>query len=330
MSKKAHFLLSLFSFVAISGLAQSQPPQAILRNRHVRATLYLPDTQKGYYRGSRFDWSGVIADLTAQHHSYFGVWNDKYEPTLHDAISGPVEEFSTIGYDKAKVGESFLKIGVGMLQKPDEPRNTFTTPYQITNGGQWSTRTRKRKVDFRHELTDASGYGYQYRKTVRLPTDKPMLILEHRLKNTGKETIETDVYNHNFLVLDKQASGPDFTVTFPYPIQTNSSLNGILVVNGNDIRFLRKLNKGESVYALIQGYAARPEDYAIRVENRQTGAGIKITADQPLSKLAFWTNPANLSPEPFIHLRLGPGEEMRWTISYEFYSVPPAVSAAQQ
>lgn len=316
MSKKVYLLGFLLGFVPTLGQTQSQPPQAVLQNRQIRATLYLPDAQNGYYRGSRFDWSGVIADLTAHEHSYFGPWNTTYDPYLHDAISGPVEEFGTIGYDQAKVGESFLKIGVGMLQKPDEPRNHFTSPYRISNGGQWQVKSGKNKANFTHILTDASGYGYTYQKTLQLQKNK--LIIKHSLKNTGQQLLETDVYNHNFLVLDKQPSGPDFTVTFPYPIHTTNALNGILEIRDKTIHFLRALNQGESVYAIIQGYSDRAADYAMQVENHKTGAAVTITADRPMSKLAFWTNPANLSPEPFIHLRAAPGEEVHWTITYAF------------
>jgi hypothetical protein len=79
--------------------AQAAPPQAAISNSHVRAQLYLPDAQSGYYQGTRFDWSGVISSLEANGHSYFGQWFPRYDPKLHDAITGPVEEFTGVGYD---------------------------------------------------------------------------------------------------------------------------------------------------------------------------------------------------------------------------------------
>src|ERR1700748_1918108 len=68
-------------------------PQAEISNGIIRARFYLPDTAKGYYRGSRFDWSGVMPALEFKGHSYSGQWFEHYEPTLHDAIMGPVESF---------------------------------------------------------------------------------------------------------------------------------------------------------------------------------------------------------------------------------------------
>src|SRR5439155_9070708 len=74
----------------------------------LRAKLYLPDASQGYYRGTRFDWSGVVASLEWNGHNYFGKWFEHHGPKLNDAITGPVEEFSTnnagLGYDEAKPG----------------------------------------------------------------------------------------------------------------------------------------------------------------------------------------------------------------------------------
>src|ERR1035438_1863877 len=52
-------------------------PQALISNGTVHATLYLPDTEKGYYRATRFDWSGIIPSLRYQGHSYFGQWRSE-------------------------------------------------------------------------------------------------------------------------------------------------------------------------------------------------------------------------------------------------------------
>ena len=98
-----------------------------ITNGTLTATLYLPDAEQGYYRATRFDWSGQVANLEYKGHNFFGQWFDRYDPKLHDAILGPVEEFLTdgkgLGYDEVKPGESFVKIGVGAIRKPEERRN---------------------------------------------------------------------------------------------------------------------------------------------------------------------------------------------------------------
>ena len=80
-------------------------PQAGISNGLIDATLYLPDARRGYYRGTRFDWSGIIRSLCYQGHNYFGRWFEQHDSVVHDAITGPVEEFqsngSGLGYEEA-------------------------------------------------------------------------------------------------------------------------------------------------------------------------------------------------------------------------------------
>ena len=73
-----------------SGLMAAQAPQAAISNGVIQAKLFLPDPEQGYYRGTRFDWSGVISSLQYKGHEYFGQWFENYDPKIHDAITGPV------------------------------------------------------------------------------------------------------------------------------------------------------------------------------------------------------------------------------------------------
>lgn len=321
---KKNLLLGTFALLAVlrAPAQEAAPPQATISNGPVQARLYLPDPKTGYYRGGRFDWSGVVAGLTAQNHTYFGVWFDTYDPTLHDAITGPVEEFKALHYDEAKPGETFVKIGVGVLRKKDDKPYHFATPYELVDTGAWTVTPQADRVQFAHRLTGPAGYAYEYEKTVRLAPGKPQMVLEHRLKNTGQQRIESTVYNHNFLILDGQPAGPDYVMKFPFDASTPDPGKGILQLDDRVLSYLRTLNKGESVYLNLGGYGTTAQDYDFRVENRRTGAGVRIRGDRPLARMAFWTNPANLSPEPYLALNLAPGEETTWTISYEFYELP--------
>src|SRR5690606_19236900 len=110
-------ILCVLSLFFLAGPALSQAPETDISNGLVTAKVYLPDPEKGYYRGTRFDWSGVVASLEYKSHSYFGKWFEKYDPEIHDAITGPVEAFDPIGFEEAQPGEAFLKIGIGFLKK---------------------------------------------------------------------------------------------------------------------------------------------------------------------------------------------------------------------
>ena len=313
--------LLIVTIVMLSQLAATPFPQAEIANASVRATIYLPDTQSGYYRGTRFDWSGVIASLKWNGHEYFGQWFDRYDPKLHDAITGPVEEFLTgesgLGYVEAKPGENFVRIGVGAVRKPDEPAYRRFETYEIVDSGKWTVHESSDKIEFIHELGDTAGYSYVYRKTLRLAKDS--LILEHRLKNTGKKPITTSVYNHNFFTMDRQPTGPDLVVRFPFVPRAARPLNDLAAIRGNDANFLREFVKGQTVFTEVEGFGATAKDYDFRIENRKTGAGVRITGDRPLQKVYFWSAHLTTCPEPYIDVSVEPGKESSWRITYQFY-----------
>ena len=61
-------------------------------------------------------------------------------------------------------------------------------------------------------------------------------------------------------------------------------------------------------------------DYDIKIENHKTGAAVRITGDQPISKFIFWSASTTVCPEPFIKIKVDPGKEFSWGIKYEFYT----------
>ena len=317
------FIFALSLLLALSATTLVSPPEAEITNGIIHARLYLPDPDNGYYRGSRFDWSGVIPDLEYDGHTYYGQWFPKYDPRMHDAIMGPVEDFHPIGFDEAKPGETFLKIGIGILVRPDTSRYSIVPPYEIVNSGKWKVKTKPDHVEFLHTLNDTS-YSYEYKKTIDLIKGKPGMIISHTLKNTGRNSIETEVYDHNFFMLDKQTTGPGFIITFPFNLMGEGGKPGLAEIRGNQIVFTKELARNEHVYyAALNGYGASAKDYDIKVENQNTGAGVRITCDKPLSKLAFWSASTTVCPEPFIKIKINPGESFSWKISYNYYSLKP-------
>jgi len=326
--------------LAVGGkLLAADFPQTEISNGQLRVKLYLPDVKDGYYRGTRFDWSGVIASLEYEGHNFYGPWFDRMDPPIHDyifvgpevvagacsAISGPVEEFQTneaaLGWDEAKAGGTFIKIGVGVLRKVGASYDAYTR-YEIVDPGKWTIKRRPDSVEFIQELTDpSSGYGYVYKKTVRLEAGKPEMVLEHSLKNTGRRTIQSTVYNHNFLVLDNQPPGPDFSISVPFTIHpTQPPDEHLAKVQENHIVFTKALENEDVLEIPFRGFGDTPKDYDIRIENHKVRAGMRIQGDRPLSFVNFWSMRKVLAMEPFISMSIDPGQEFTWTINYEYYT----------
>jgi hypothetical protein len=326
MKKKNRYLLLVsLTVILISAKTGTEFPEANISNGIIHARFYLPDAEKGFYRGTRFDWSGVIPNLEFNGHTFCAKWFDNYNATTHEDLMGPVESFSPLGYDEAKAGGRFVEIGVGMLSKINNDTFTPYTYYPILNNGTWKVKTKPASIEFMHTLED-SLYSYQYKKTETLVKGKAILILTHSLKNTGKKTIETDVYNHNMFVFDKQLTGAGFVVTFPFnPILQEEERRGfgqddIAIIKENQIVFNKAPEKNKSVYSILKGYNNASTDYNIKIENHKTGAAVKITGDQPLSKLIFWGSVRIFSPEPYILINVPPGKTFNWKITYEFYN----------
>ncbi|AUD04320.1 hypothetical protein [Spirosoma pollinicola] len=322
LSLLKRIVLPVFALFSIgTTLPVAEWPQADLSNGIIQTTLYLPDTSQGYYQGTRFDWGGAFKSLTYKEHSFIDQWFEKYDPKMHDAINGPAEEFTPLGYAEAKPGETFVKIGVGTLRKPDDKPYTFAAYYDVADHGKWTVKRHKDRIDFTHELSDPSGYGYRYRKTVRLVNGKPEMVLEHSLTNTGKLPIKTSVYDHNFFILDKQPTGPTVNIQFPFEVNAEGKGFGSTIqAQGNRLVYSRDLEKKEQVYSAgLQGFKPVATDYNIRIENQKTGAGVHITSDQPMEKLVYWACATTSCPEPYIRLEAAPGQEVSWKIVYGFY-----------
>jgi hypothetical protein len=319
--KSILFLIFILAF----GPSVDAQPMAAISNGLIHAKFYLPDSVNGYYRSTRFDWSGVMPSLEYAGHSYFGQWFPRYDPTLNDAIMGPVESFQPLGYAQAAAGGSFVEIGVGVLTRPDTSAWSAFRYYPIHNAGSWQIKTAKTNIEFRHTLKDAN-YSYVYTKTVSLTNGKPELTISHSLHNTGTKPIETNVFDHNFFVTDSQSLAPGIMLRFPFALTADEVRGDDLSrISGDSITILRPFTQKESVYAVLHGYGKTAADYDIRLENHITGAAVRIRCDRPFSRLVYWGSVKTLCPEPYIHVSVPPGETFTWTLRYEFYTLKPRV-----
>lgn len=332
---KLHRLPVLLALAA-SALAAPAPqrpedtPHVDLTNGDVSATVLLPDARAGYYRATRFDWSGLVARVRAGGHTFYAPWKRTHDPENFEDAIGPVDEFGTAGPDEksgplgfvtARPGERFVKIGVGVLEKPDDQPYQFFRTYRIIRPGAWHVAHGRDWVEFTQELSEG-GWGYRYTKRIAL--SQRGFTLSRRLRNTGTRPITTDEYDHNFTIIDDDPVGPDYRVHFPFAAAGKQSMHGLAEVSGHEILFRKPLREtagsGDQVYTEVTGFAATAADNEFTIENTRTGASVRVRGDRPLARLALWAIRAPLSIEPFIDIDLEPGAEFTWRITYDFYS----------
>lgn len=306
-----------------SRLAPSPYPHVYLSTRHTDAVVYVPDPAIGSYRSSRFDWSGIVECASSNGHTFFGEWATHTDPMGNDTVTGPVEEFrrdvSEIGYDEAKPGDAFLKIGVGVLKRLDDQPYRFGTVYPILDHGTWTTKVTRTSITSSQVLRTPLGYAYIYEKKLVLDPRRPVLRLEHSLRNIGSKTIATNVYDHDFFMLDDQPTGPGMAVTFGFSPQADPPFpDGLVSMAGNEIVFKDTPRRGYSAQGYLTGYTGKPGEYRFHLEDRNSHVGVLQQSGSPLSRVYFWSTPTTICPEAYIAINVAPGHTQTWTITYTF------------
>jgi hypothetical protein len=331
-------LLAQFALANAVAVMAASPPVAEISNGKIKTTVYLPDPVNGFYQGTRFDWSGVVRSLEANGHSYYGPWFTKRSDTVRDFVyegddivagpcsstMGPVDEFRPLGYDAAKPGGTFVKIGVGTLKRTDEKPYDAYRLYSIADHGKWTVKREKDSIEFLQTVNDgSSGYGYEYRKTLRLVKGKSEMELVHRLKNIGKNAIETQVYNHNFLVVDGKGPQAGTTLILPFAVGTaRPPKPDLAAIEGNKVVYKKTLAGEDVVSFPITGFGDTASDHEIQVESRAARAGMGMRGDKPLNRVNLWSIRSNISVEPFVEVSVPAGKEFQWTSSYRYYPIP--------
>lgn len=316
----------LITILAAAVLARAEtPPTAHIANELIGASVYLPDAEAGYYRGTRFDWSGVIYHLTYAGHEYFGEWQAADDPYLHDRITGPVESFNAenpLGYDEAPAGGTFVRIGVGVCEKPEEEAFRWLHTYRIVDHGDWRVTHGANWIEFVQQIDDPhSGYGYRYAKRLTLTPGRAELVIDHLLENIGRQPIETNAYNHNFFVIDGQPTGPDFVVRFPFAPTADRDLGWTAAIRGRELVFGEPIPDGKAAFGYLEGFGDTADDHRFEIENRTVRAGVRMATDRPMSSLRYWSPRTTLCPEPFIEINVPLGHIDRWSTRYEFYTL---------
>lgn len=303
-------------------------PAITITNGAITAKIARIDATRGFYNGTRFDQAGAVTSLTLNGKEFYGPWFERIAPDVLDytyvgndivagpdsATSGPVEEFAPLNFE-AKPG-LFVKIGVGLLYQPDTQAYDHYRHYRILDAGERSMRITKTSVTFTQTLSHG-GIGYVYEKALRLMPGKPQLAITHRLKNTGKQPINTSVYDHNFLKLVPGNGG--VTVTFPFvPAAASPPPADLLRIQGKALTYLRPMANKERISFLVTGFGATAADYDFTVSGN--GAGVRVQGDQPITRMNLFSIDRVQSVEPYIAIDLPPGAEKRWTYTYTYQS----------
>lgn len=298
-------------------------PVEVFKNKFLKVTVLLPDAEHGYYRSTRFDWSGIIAQVEYDGHTYFQEWenyNGTITPGNHDPLkagtgTGTVEEFRDApGYEEAKPGDPFLKIGVGVLERADEKPYHWDFPYKVIEPGTWKVRIRKNSIRFIQKIKTDFGYAYRYEKTIILNDNNAELEIIHNLKNTGEKEIHANPYCHNFFQFDGQEIGTDYKIEFPKPIKAIDEFDSRVTIQYNSL----KLNSELSGSDWVGGHIDPAEAKTFVLKNSKTKTAVEVVSNVVPGPFYLYLWKLSFCPEPMIELDIQPGEESSWKRSYRF------------
>lgn len=382
-------LLLLQCFLLCQIQAQPSYSNVTLKANHgdLEVVVYLPKgikpKEETYYVSTRFDHGSMIGNIkrsttkedgTKSTHVLYDTkqWRIPHDPFWAESGVGLASEFGVgddggfcnflcgwdqvnevtngvLGYQGAKNGESFLKIGVGELIKgscntcdsTDDYR--FNSPYQYANTPIWTLEENEEgnAITLTHEAT-LNQHGYRLQKAISLVDDQ--LFVKSTLTNLGREPFATAWYSHHFFTCDGSPVGKGYGVDLDVastggqydepaawfwstPLETYASVTPqkdkvtVEMQRGleRDVRIKAEFIKDETSHGT---FTVRGCGNSIKESIPEIG---KKGEDVSMYAFNLYIESGTFSPEPQIYMHLYPGESKSWTQHLEFsdYHEPP-------
>ncbi|WP_146035192.1 right-handed parallel beta-helix repeat-containing protein [Formosa algae] len=298
--------------------AQKEPylkyPHAEISNDEVSLTVFLPDNKKGFYRGTHFDWSGLVAKLNYKKQAYFEGNNTKQKSKTITNIFGPLEASMSggLGFKDADSDGKFIRLGVGVLQKGKASvYEANNSSYKILDHGTWNIEKGQDWISFTHSLSSDFGYAYSYTKTIRL--NKQSFIIAHELENTGTKALNSGL--EIAYLLEKTP----LKIIYPFKLQIENSASEHLKIGGNEIQITEPFPESELSLDL-KGFETISPNNKVTFENSKSGAGVTVSSNQSLSRSLVEVNTNAISTKQFINISVPVNDKKTWTTNYFLYN----------
>ncbi len=297
------------------------------------------------YTGTRFDWTGFVTQVTLDGQHTFCKPESLVEGQGTGGI-GLCNEFGNdtpIGFEEAQNGETFPKLGIGLLWRGDQPKYEFFRRYQIATPFPIQVDYRDDQAEFVVEPIETLGYSARLEK--KLLVRENWLEFHYRLENTGQKPFHTNEYAHNFMGFDENSIGPDYQFTFLLPVEFEDLSPMLRSFAPKWTRFLPRMIVNRAVnqridqmreifrvegnvlglgqaptsplYGRLAGLA-KSDQPQFELLHRPTGLWMREYDDFEPVRVAVWGVGHVISAEIFIPIQLEPGQSMEWKRLYEF------------
>lgn len=301
-------------------LSAAEEPHAqasrVLKNGELEIELMDPNSTERYNRGVRFTPVAAIIRASVAKKDFL------YGPATHDPLTtaaGLLAEFdlqSPPGFDETKMGEGYLKIGVGVLKK-DAREYNFWTQHELLKAAKTEVKWEDDKVEFKQSCgLDSNRYAYELKAIVSLKGKELSVVWS--LKNTGSEKFETQQYTHNSIHFSDEKIGSSYVLAFPNEFQCKQLDPFSLKIEqrGKELHFLDPLEKAGNLSIDIPQNEHGSNELTVR--NEKSGQRITCAVSIPCSQVRVHAAPEYLCPEQFVKLSIEPEKSVEWTRTYRF------------
>ena len=292
----------------------------ILKSNSLKVAIDLPLEN---YKGSRFDWSGKISSIR---------FKDLPLTTIEDTSSkdvnflgkGLYNEFgitNPVGYNETPKGGWFHKIGIGLLKK--EHKDYLFHRNHLIKPARFDIAYEDQKIIIICKSELVNGFSYILKKEISIFENS--FTINYFLHNTGEKKIITDEYVHNFMAINNALIGKDYTLKFPFQIdstlfdETVNSENKVEI--GSDTVTFHEAPKKQFFFSNLTG--GKDLEAGWTLINLKANLGIKEKGNFKTDKINLWGWRHVISPELFFKISVDPKKTIEWSRKFEVFKINP-------
>ena len=290
----------------------------ILKSNSLKVAIDLPLEN---YKGSRFDWSGKISSIRFKDLPLTTI-EDTGSKDVNFLGKGLYNEFgitNPVGYNETPKGGWFHKIGVGLLKK--EHKQYLFHRKHVIRPAHFDITYEDRKIIIICKSELVNGYSYILKKEISISENS--FTINYFLHNTGEKKIITDEYVHNFMAINNALIGEDYTLKFPFPI--NSSLFDETVNSENKVEIgldnvtFNKTPEKQFFFSNLTGGKELQAEWILT--NLKANVGIKEFGSFKTDKINLWGWKHVISPELFFKISVDPKETVEWSRKFDVFKI---------
>ena len=290
----------------------------ILKSNSLKVAIDLPLEN---YKGSRFDWSGKISSIRFKDLPLTTI-EDTGSKDVNFLGKGLYNEFgitNPVGYNETPKGGWFHKIGVWLLKK--EHKQYLFHRKHVIRPAHFDITYEDRKIIIICKSELVNGYSYILKKEISISENS--FTINYFLHNTGEKKIITDEYVHNFMAINNALIGEDYTLKFPF--QINSSLFDETVNSENKVEIgldnvtFNKTPKKQFFFSNLTGGKELQAEWILT--NLKANVGIKEFGSFKTDKINLWGWKHVISPELFFKISVDPKETVEWSRKFDVFKI---------